>query len=94
MKITVNEDKVRVELAMPAGRVQHADPMKLRPLEVSVLCHWLSGLGAPEIAAAVGSSQQYVNNLLSALRTKLGVKNHLQLAYLAYDRGYVVIEEA
>lgn len=93
MNITVNEDKIRAELGCPA-RVQHSDPMKLRPAEVRVLCRWLAGLNAREIAAEFGNSWQYVNNMLSAMRVKLGVSGHVQLAYLAYDRGWVLIEES
>jgi DNA-binding NarL/FixJ family response regulator len=91
MKITVNAEKVRAEL-LAVGR-RERDSSRLCPSETELLIAKLQGGNQEEIGRRIGKSRQSVSTILERVRNQLAVRDDLELAYLAIERGYVTVEE-
>lgn len=91
MKITVNEEKVRAELGRKIHR-SHLEVPGLTGSEVAVLIEKLRGHNSREIGERIGRGVHRVTELLQMTRMALNVRNDSELAYLAYERGWVHIE--
>lgn len=91
MKITVHEEKVRAELL--TAKTYRDASHRLTECEVQVLISLLHGGKMRDFAKRVGKSEDNISGTLHRVRTRLNVRNNIELAYIAYERGYVVIEE-
>jgi hypothetical protein len=91
LKVTVHEDKVRRELESRGPR--NRDSSKLCASEVDVLIAKLHGDVGDAICQRSGKGRQSVSTLLGRVRAALGVRGDVELAYLAYERAWIVVEE-
>ncbi len=71
--------------AVPGG----PGPAVLTPRETTVLTHLAAGLSNAEIAIAMGLRSATVKDHVAAILDKLGVRNRVQAAVVAYDSGLV-----
>lgn len=90
MKITVHEAKIRAELEANGRRMRES--MQLCASETDVLVAKLQGGTQEQIGERIGKSAHSVASLVGKVRLALGVRDDIELAYLAYERGWVVID--
>ena len=90
MNITVHADKIRAEIG--AKRRRRDQQGQVSAGELEVLVEKLKGGSIGEIAQRLGVKYHTAAQRLSLMRAALDVHDDVQLAYLAYERGWVVIE--
>jgi DNA-binding NarL/FixJ family response regulator len=90
VRVTVNEPKIRAEVAATGRRLR--DSSQLCPSETEVLVAKLHGGTQDEIGRRIGKSAHNVAQIIGKIRAALDVRDDLELGYLAYERGWVVIE--
>jgi hypothetical protein len=96
LKITVNDEKIRAELLSPGheGRQgQRCKPNRLSLTETVALVERLRSGTFASVAARAGVTTTNLSTALLRVREKLGVRDDLELALVAYERGYVTIDE-
>lgn len=96
MKITINVDKIRAELLSPGhdGRQgRHCAPNRMSLTEVNALISRLHSGTFAECAARCNTNTKNLSTSLNRVRHKLGAIDDLELGFIAYERGYVTIDD-
>lgn len=92
MKITVFADKMERELLGPFKRTISDRKLSRRELQV-VVERLRGGEGYDQMAARIGITAHNFSILLQHARARLLVEDDMELALLAYERGYVTVSE-
>lgn len=96
LKVQILEAKIRAELEIPKGKIRRkGECERLHAREIDVLIKRLEGKSPSQIVEELDireSSRTYIFKHFETIRAVLGVQNDMELAFFAYERGWVITE--